>query len=50
MQLYNYSWDLCGVLSRECEEFIKVWHHALFFGNVCSSSGFALRMHVVLLW
>lgn len=33
MKLYNYSWDLCGVLSRECEEFIKVWHHALFVGN-----------------
>jgi len=31
MDLYNYSWDLCGVLSRECEEFIKVWHHALFW-------------------
>ena len=22
--LYNYSWDLCGVLSQECETFIKV--------------------------
>ena len=22
--LYNYSWDLCGPLSQECEEFIKV--------------------------
>ena len=22
--LYNYSWDLCGTLSPECEEFIKV--------------------------
>ncbi len=22
--LYNYSWDLCGTLSQECEEFIKV--------------------------
>ena len=22
--LYNYSWDLCGTLSAECEEFIKV--------------------------
>ena len=22
--LYNYSWDLCGELSQECETFIKV--------------------------
>ena len=22
--LYNYSWDICGTLSPECEEFIKV--------------------------
>ncbi len=22
--LYNYSWDVCGVLSQECETFIKV--------------------------
>ena len=22
--LYNYSWDLCGTLSPQCEEFIKV--------------------------
>ena len=22
--LYNYSWDLCGTLSQECETFIKV--------------------------
>ena len=22
--LYNYSWDLCGPLSPECEEYIKV--------------------------
>ena len=22
--LYNYSWDLCGPLSQECEVFIKV--------------------------
>ena len=22
--LYNYSWDLCGALSPQCEEFIKV--------------------------
>ena len=22
--LYNYSWDLCGPLSQECETFIKV--------------------------
>ena len=22
--LYNYSWDLCGTLSQQCEEFIKV--------------------------
>ena len=22
--LYNYSWDVCGTLSQECEEFIKV--------------------------
>ncbi len=22
--LYNYSWDHCGVLSQQCEEFIKV--------------------------
>ena len=29
VQLYNYSWDLCGVLSPECEEFIKVWQHAI---------------------
>ena len=22
--LYNYSWDVCGALSQECEVFIKV--------------------------
>ena len=22
--LYNYSWDVCGPLSSECEEYIKV--------------------------
>ena len=22
--LYNYSWDLCGTLSPQCEEYIKV--------------------------
>ena len=24
VELYNYTWDLCGILSPECEEFIKV--------------------------
>ena len=23
-ELYNYTWDLCGALSPECEKFIKV--------------------------
>ena len=25
--LYNYSWDICGTLSPQCEEFIKVHMH-----------------------
>ena len=36
--LYNYSWDLCGVLSQECETFIKVREHCcVHFYTVCLS-------------
>ena len=28
-ELYNYTWDLCGALSPECEKFLKVRQNVL---------------------
>lgn len=37
--LYNYSWDLCGTLSPQCEEFIKVHIQSGLLCNTDAGTG-----------